>query len=354
MPQIETESVSYPHQGLRTFCSDLLEAAGLEPKDAQLVSEALVETNLRGIDSHGVARLPHYLRRIRAGSIVPGPQMHLEQLGPSAARLDGGHGLGHLVMNRATQEVIEIAKKSGSGWVSVYNSSHCGALFYYGLQIAEAGMIGFVFTHVDPMVLPFGSIQPFCGTNPICITAPGEKGEALCLDMATSVTPWNTIENAAQEGQEIPPGWAVDDQGRDTTDPTQVAALYPVGGYKGSGLGLMIDVLCSLLSDSPYGPDIPKMYGDMKENRRLGGLVGAIEISRFIELETFHKRASSMMERWGALNPSEPGKRPLYPGEPERLNRENRLVTGIPLGHRLIEEFQGLSKDYGVRPLGDN
>jgi len=351
VPQIETESNRYPHETLRSFCDALLRAAGLDGDNACLVSDALVETNLRGIDSHGVARLPHYLRRIREGSVCPNPDIRLERLGPSVARLDGGHGLGHLVMNRAAQEALLIAREAGSGWVSVRNSSHCGALFYYGLALAEAGMIGFVFTHVDPMVLPFGSLQPFCGTNPICVTAPGEDGRSLCLDMATSVTPWNTIENAALEGKEIPLGWAVDAQGRDTTDPTQVSALYPVGGYKGSGLGLMIDVLCSLLSGSPYGPDIPKMYGDMSEKRRLGGLVGAIDIGRFVELKTFHKRVTSLIRRWGELKPSEPSARPLYPGEPEMLNRVERLKAGIPLGPRLIEQFQRLAIDYGIRPL---
>ncbi|MCB9769214.1 MAG: Ldh family oxidoreductase [Candidatus Omnitrophica bacterium] len=354
MPQIETESVRYPYQPLRVFCVDLLSAAGLRSEDAELVSAALVETNLRGIDSHGVARLPHYLRRIRGGSIDPKPDMKLERLGPSLGCLDGGHGLGHVVMDRATKEVIDIAKGSGSGWVSVRNSSHCGALFYFGLQIAQAGMIGFVFTHVDPMVLPYGAIEPFCGTNPICITAPGEDGQSLCLDMATSVTPWNTIENAALEGKEIPLGWAVDSEGTDTTDPKEVAALYPVGGYKGSGLGLMIDVLCSLLSDSPYGPDIPKMYGDMTENRQLGGLVGAIDIERFVELKTFRPRIASIMQRWGNLKPSDPAQRPLYPGEPEMLNREERLKTGIPLGHRLIEQFQELANEYGIRQLNSH
>lgn len=351
MPQIETDSIKVPHAELRDFCSRLLIAARLSPVDASLVSNALVETNLRGIDSHGVARLPHYLRRLEAGSIHPAPGMRFEKLGPSVGRLDGDHGLGHVVMNRATEEAITLARESGAGWVAVYHSSHCGALFSYGLKIAEAGMIGLVFTHVDPMVLPFGSLEPFCGTNPICITAPAEHGEALCLDMATSVTPWNTIANAALEGEEIPIGWAVDREGRDTKDPNEVVALYPVGTYKGSGLGLMIDVLCAMLSGGPYGPDIPKMYGDLTERRLLGGMVGAIDISRFTDLATFHARIAEMMKRWGGLRPAQPGGRPLYPGEPELLNWEQRLVSGIPLGLRLIEQFDALADALGVRPL---
>jgi ureidoglycolate dehydrogenase (NAD+) len=256
-------------------------------------------------------------------------------------------------MNRAADESIHLARQAGAGWVAVTNSTHCGALAFYGLKMAKAGMIGLVFTHVDPMVLPYASLEAFCGTNPICITAPGSPGESLCLDMATSVTPWNSIENAAMEGVEIPMGWAVDAEGCDTADPTKVSALYPFGGYKGSGLGLMIDVLCSMLGNSPFGPDIPKMYGDLSAHRRLGGLVGAIDVTRFVPLETFQQRVSELIHRWGLLKPMQPGQRVLYPGEPERLHREIRLRDGIPVGVQLIEKFNELAGESGVPPLNE-
>ena len=290
------------HGPLREFCAGLLAAAGLTPKDARLVADSLVEANLRGIDSHGVARLPHYLARMARGSINPRPKLTFESLGPAVGRVEGDHGLGQLVMNRAAQEAMALARTAGAGWVSVCNSSHCGALGYYGLQIAAAGMLGFAFTHVDPMVLPFGSKQPFGGTNPVCITAPGENGQALCLDMATSKIPWNRVVNAALEGAPLESGLAVDAEGRDTTDPNAVAALQPFGLYKGSGLGLMVDVLCALLSETPYGPDIPRMYGDLSQRRQLGGLVGAIDIGRFVPLERLPApggRIDAALERAG-------------------------------------------------------
>ncbi len=312
-------------------------------------------TNLRGIDSHGVARLPHYLRRIERGSINPTPKMKTDRLSPSTARLDGDNGLGHMIVDRATAVAVDLARESGTGWVSVQNSSHCGALALYGLQIAAAGMIGIVFTHVDPMVLPFGSSKAFCGTNPICITAPRASADAddpnggdLCLDMATSKVPWNTVANAAMEGVPIPLGWAVDAAGVDTTDADRVVSLYPVAEYKGSGLGLLIDVLCALLSDSPYGPDIPKMYGDPTQPRQLGGLIGAIDVRRFLSLERFTARMSEMLDRWCALPPAQPGGRVLYPGQPELLTQKQRLQEGIPLGVRLLEEFAELAVKYRV------
>ena len=336
---------------LKPFCRSLLTAAGLSPADAELVADSLVEANLRGIDSHGVARLPHYLARLAKGSINPRPTMNFVKLGPAAGRLDGDHGLGQLVMHRAAQEAIALAREAGAAWVSVCNSSHCGALDYYGLPIARAGMIGFVFTHVDPMVLPHGARQAFCGTNPICITAPGEQGQTFCLDMATSIVPWNQVSNAALEGKSIPPGLAVDASGHDTTDPTKVTALYPFGGYKGSGLGLAIDILCAMLGGAPYGPDVPKMYGDLTQRRQLGGLVGAIDIARFMPLNQVQTRVSELLARWGALPPVEPGGKVPYPGEPEELSKQLRLREGIPLPAALAGEFDKLAAAGGLPPL---
>jgi len=352
-----TRSVS--HTTLIEFCQRMLAAAGLRDEDARRVAEMLVATNLRGIDSHGVARLPHYLRRLEQGSIKPQPDIRLEPLGPAVARINGDNGLGHLVMDRATDAAIELARNSGAGWVSVCQSSHCGALASYGLKIADAGMIGLVFTHVDPMVLPFASTKAFCGTNPICITAPSAPSGAedlatgaLCIDMATSKVPWNTVANAAMEGVPIQLGWAVDAEGNDTTDAARVASLYPVGEYKGSGLGLLIDVLCAMLSSGPYGPDIPKMYGDLTQPRQLGGLVGAIDVRHFVPLTHFHARVAELARRWCALPPVQQGGQVLYPGQPELLMRERRLREGIPVGVNLLAEFDALAAQYGVTSLG--
>ncbi|MBN2579629.1 MAG: Ldh family oxidoreductase [Pirellulales bacterium] len=361
MPQIQCDSRLIKHNTLSLFCTRLLVASGLVQRDAALVADMLVTTNLRGIDSHGIARLPHYLCRIEHGSINPRPDFRLEILGPAVGRLDGNHGLGHLVMHRAAQAAVDLARNSGAGWIAVRNSSHAGAMALYGLQIADAGMIGLVFAHVDPMVLPFGAKKSFCGTNPLCITAPrapsGAKDiatGALCLDMATSKVPWNTIANAAMEGVPIERGWAVDAEGRNTTDAVQVVSLYPVGEYKGSGLGLMIDVFCSMLSDSPYGPDIPKMYGDLGTHRQLGGLVGAIDIARFVSLERFHARVSEMIERWNALPPASSGSQVLFPGQPELITRQKRLREGIPVGRHLLDELDELAARYHVANLPED
>lgn len=333
------------------FASDTLVSLGMDVEDAQLVADSLVEADLRGTDTHGVARLPHYVRRIRQGSVEVRPHIDVTQVAPALARLDGGHCLGQIANARAADLAIELARTAGAGWVSIANSSHCGAMSYFGMKIARAGMVGFAFTHVDPMVVPFGASEPFCGTNPICITAPGRDGQTLCLDMATSVTPWNAVANAEIEGQPIPKDWGVDVQGKSTTDPSSVVGLRPTGGYKGSGLGMMIDVLCAMLSNSPYGPDIPRMYGDLSERRRLGGLIGAIDIERFVSIDVFQQRVSEMISRWGALRSEESGQGVLYPGEKEERIKKERLVSGIPIGQGVRQSLDEMAKEAGTSPL---
>src|SRR5690606_5788759 len=153
----------------------------------------------------------------------------------------GHHGLGQIAMWEASERATKLASATGAGWVAVKNSSHCGALAYFGQHLARGGMAAIVFTHSDAMVAPFGATAPFCGTNPICLAIPGPDDQHICLDMATSCVPWNTVMNAGIEGIGIPPDWGVDRDGQPTTDPSQVAALRPAAGYKGSGLGLLID-----------------------------------------------------------------------------------------------------------------
>lgn len=349
--KLQFQSVRVDAGRLQAFTRNVLAAEGVPPGDAEYVAWHLVETDLRGTDSHGVARLPHYVRRLRAGSISSRPNIQFERRAASLGIVDGDHGLGHLVMCRAASEAAAIAEETGAGWVSVRNSSHCGALAPLGLRLAERGMVGFVFTHVDPMVLPYGAIEPFCGTNPICITAPGSGGKTLCLDMSTSIVPWNVVANAQSEAVAIPRGWAVNEKGCDTTEPREVKALYPFGEYKGSGLGIMIDMLCAMFSGAPFGPDIPKMYGDMREHRRLGGLIGAINISAFTPLPAFSERVAQMASRLGQLKPVPNSDRVRYPGEPELETKMGRQVEGIPVGVQVFAELNAIASAVNVSRL---
>jgi ureidoglycolate dehydrogenase (NAD+) len=343
MPQIESESRIYTHDRLRGFVTQLLIAADLRDDDAWLIADSLVEANLRGIDSHGTARIGHYLDRLRRKSIKTRPNIRFEKRAASAGLVDGDDGMGQIVMSRATDEAIAMARETGAAWVSVCRSSHCGMLAYYGMRIAEANMVGFVFTHVESLVVPYASRKPFCGTNPICIASPG-----LCLDMATSIVPWNTVKNASIEGVTMPQGWAVDSEGNDTTDPDAAAAVHAMGGYKGSGLGLMIDVLCAMLGGAPNGPDLNPMYGDMDKPRLLGGLVGAIDINTFGDAETFRRRITQLAKRWNALPSIDESDPVLVPGQPELIAKGTRLKNGIPIGVGVVRQFNELARRYGL------
>jgi len=346
---VNTES-RVTHQNLTRFCTELFQHEGLSAEHAHIVAESLVSANLRGTDSHGVARLPHYIRRLRAGSILAKPKLRIAKSKGATAVLDGGHGLGQIVNQRAIAIAAERSEKFGTGWVALRNSSHCGALAYFGHQLAKANKIGFLFSHVDPMVLPHGATQPFHGTNPICIAAPGLRGEIFCLDMATSIVPWNFVENARNEGRTLPPGLAVDKAGNATTEPVAVHALYPFGAHRGSGLGLAIDLLCSMLSGGPFGPHIPMMYGDLTQHRQLGGLVGALDIAAFTSVPQFKKRVSQFMDEVRAL-PSNGDGPVLVPDDAEKLRALERRKSGIPLPAAVYEQLQGLGEEAGVGAL---
>jgi len=349
MAQILSESVLVRHEPLKVFVRQCLEHSGLSPAHALLVADSLVESNLRGIDSHGTARLPHYLNRIHHGGINPRPNLLYSRLGAAIGRLDADHGLGQIAMARAAEEAVSLARESGAGWVAIENSSHCGALAYYGQQIARADMVGILFTHSDSMVVPHAARHAFCGTNPLCMIVPGDNPETtLCLDMATSVVPWNTIANAAMEDVEIPRDWAVDAGGNPTTNPKDVRGVRPFGGYKGSDLGLMIDILCSFLVGSPSGPDIAPMYGDPGRKRLLGGLVGAIDIRRFRDVSAFRAAVSALAKRWNAQPVADPAEPVLFPGQPELHTRARRPAEGIPLGVNLVEIFQAIAKEKSI------
>jgi ureidoglycolate dehydrogenase (NAD+) len=169
--------------------------------------------------------------------------------------------------------------------------------------------------------------------------------------MATSIVPWNLVANAQSEGVSIPVGWAVDEMGNETTDPNSVRALYPFGQHKGSGQGIMIDILCAMLTDAPFGPDIPKMYGSLSEPRRLGGLVGAIHVDAFVSLATFRSRIAEMISRLRQLKTVAGVDRVRYPGEPELEAKRNRLALGIPVGMQVFADLNNLASEAGVTRL---
>lgn len=324
---------------LENWGSACLEVFGLHPADAIQVARDLVQTNLWGIDSHGIARLPHYLSRLDAGSIVARAVMSFEPTGPCTGSLDGNHGLGILVCRRAMQEAIALALKNGIGLVGCRHSTHCGAIGLYGRQATDAGLVGIAFTHSDAFVAPHQGQHSFLGTNPICIAAPSSTGQAVCVDMATSSISFNKLMNARREGKSLPENCALNADGAPTTDPHSVAALKPAADHKGYALGFLIDILCGPMNGMPFGPHIPPMYRELTERRNLGSLMLAIDPKRFAGGATLAATVASMADEARRQAPITDSLPVLAPGDPEYQCEKIRLTDGIPIEPGLQKEI---------------
>jgi ureidoglycolate dehydrogenase (NAD+) len=330
---------------LRRFLVEIFQSRGVPEADGLLVAKALVHANLRGVDSHGVMRVAHYVRRLEAGSINPKPQFKVEKTGPVTAYLEGDNGFGHLAVWTATNHAIEMAKEWGLGFVGVRRSSHCGALSFYAYQTIEADMIGMAITQTDSCVVPFGGMRPFFGTNPLCIGIPSRSGTPIVLDMATSTVSGGHIFKARAENRPIPNTWALDKEGKPTTDPHQAVYWTPAGGAKGYGLGVIIDVLTGLLLGGNFGPHITVMYEDYEKKRDLCHLVGAINYHRFPGHSSFLDRVTQMIEELHQVPTAEGFERVMAPGEPEYVKERDRIKNGIPIEDYLFDELQQMRRD---------
>jgi ureidoglycolate dehydrogenase (NAD+) len=342
---------SIPHGELTAFAAACLEKLGLAAADARLVAETLVESNLRGVDSHGVVRLPHYAKRLRNGTVKARPQISVQRTGPSTAVVEGDAGMGQIVAVRAMREAIALARETGVGAVGARNSSHCGACAYFVELAAREGMVGVALTHTDSIMVPPGMRRIFLGSNPIAFAAPEADGPPLIVDMSTTHAAWGKVIVAREEGKPIPPDWGVDAQGKPTTDPHQVVGLAPTGGHKGYALALMVEVLCAQLLGLPFGRHVTKMYGELHKPRNLGHFMLALDVSRFTDPTSLRSQVSLMLHEARAEEPADPTRAPLAPGDPERLCAERRRREGIPLGDAVLRELKTLAAELGVTPL---
>jgi ureidoglycolate dehydrogenase (NAD+) len=341
--------IRVPTDKLQTFCLEALARYDVRPDVANHVATGLVQASLRGVDSHGVRLLPHYLRAVRAGRLNPTPKYRFERTSGGVGLLDGDHTFGHAAGAEGMARAIELAKDNGVGAVAVRNSSHFGAAAYFALMAAEQDMIGFSFTHGDSLVLPTGGRRPFFGANTICLAAPCDHEEPFCADMATSLVTWNKVLQFRDQGGSVPLGWGVDEQGKDTQDVHQIAALHPIGGHKGFSLSMMIEVLCGLLTGMPFGRHIVRMYADpLDKKRRLGHFFMAIRIDSFISLREFKVRMRQMMEEV-RHEPSRDEQVPVQvPGDPEKRTKAERGKLGIPLDGVELQSLQDLARQLQI------
>ena len=331
-----------PHEKLVSFTATCLEKLGLTTADARFVAETLVAANLRGVDSHGVVRLPHYATRLRNGTVKARPNITVRRTAPSSAVVEGDTGMGQLVAARAMTEAVKLSKETGVGVVVARNSSHCGACAWFVEMAVKEGMIGIALTHTDSIMVPPGMKRVFLGSNPIAFGAPGER-EPIIIDMSTTHAAWGKILVARQEGKPIPPDWGVDADGKPTTDAQRVVGLQPTGSHKGYALAAMIEILCAQLAGVPFGRHVTKMYGELDKARNLGHFMLALDPGRFTDKKNFLSQIESFVQEIHAEGA-------LAPGDPERMTAERRRREGIPLGST-ANELNALAQDLGVPKL---
>lgn len=323
---------------LRPLLHARLRALDVDPVGAGHVVDSVLQTSLRGVDSHGIQLFPHYVRAVAAGRVQARPRPQLARTAPATARLDADHAFGHHAGALAMDAAVAIARESGVGAVSVRDSTHFGAAAYFALRAADAGMIGFCFTNADALVKAFNAREPVFGTNPVCFAAPLRDEGPLCLDMATSLVSWNKVRNARVAGAALGPDWAFDADGRPTTDAQAAASLNPAGGYKGYGLGMMVEVLCGLLADGPAAKELLGMYtAPIEARRRLSHFFLALDIARFVPVERFRARLQGLADSIRAMTAVQASV--MVPGDPEKRAAVERARDGIPAAQALLDAF---------------
>jgi LDH2 family malate/lactate/ureidoglycolate dehydrogenase len=271
--------------------------------------------------------------------------MVVENTGPSTAILDADHAFGHRAGANAIDLAIELARKTGAGIVSVRHSSHFGAAAYFALRAAAQGLLGFSFTNADALVKAFNARTAVFGTNPICFTAPLEREEPLCLDMATSLVSWNKVRSRLAGGEQLPDGWAFDAHGDPTENPALAKSLNPVGGYKGFGLGMMVEVLCGLLAGGPIATELLPMFtSPIGAHRSISHFLMAIDVGRFVDVGSFRSRLQSLVDQIRAM----PGTADsvMVPGDPEKKAFSERTSTGIPVTPAVFAALCEITEDF--------
>ena len=344
----ESEKLA-PSEKINEFIKKILFKVGVRDDVLCNVAEGLIQASLRGIDSHGIRLLPHYVKGVEAGRINPNPNISFRKTSLSTGKLDGDHTFGHAAGVEGMNKAIELAKEAGTGHVAVYNSSHFGVAAFFALLAARQDMIGMSFTNSTPHVLTTGSNRAFFGNNPICFVAPCDGEEPFCLDMATSAITFNKVLQFKQEGISLPQNTVADANGNPTTNPESVKYLLPIGDYKGYGLSMMVDILCSLLSGMPSGINVSEMYSDkMGERRYLGHYFVALRIDCFEEISVFKKRMAEMMKALRSEPRRDKNISVQVPGDPEKRIAKIRMKEGIPISRQLLDKLGQISKEYNV------
>ena len=355
----------FSYQTLKNFAFEVFISIGCSERDALLAAEALVAADLRGIDSHGVARLSGYVRLWEAGRINPKPSIRVVHETPSTATIDGDAGLGLVVAPKAMEIAIEKAKIAGTGWVAVRNSNHFGIAGYHALMAVKNDMIGMAMTNASPLVAPTFATERMLGTNPIAVAIPAQEQPPFVADFATTTAANGKLEILQRKNQEAPIGWIQDRDGASSTNPNELkkgGALLPLGSdrehgsHKGYCLGAIVDIFSAVFSGANYGPWAPPFVSFLPlppnpVGLGLGHFLGAMRIDAFRPAEEFKQNMDTWIGRFRTTQPIEGQEKVLIPGDIEREMEKERLENGIPIIEAVTSDLRELAKKLNVETL---
>lgn len=334
-------TIRFADHVLTEFAGSLLEAVGVPASKAALVASSLVAANLRGVDTHGVQLLAFYLERLERGEINARAEGHVVSENGGCLVYDGENGLGQVISNICCEHAGRLAKQQGVACVAVRESNHFGCAAFWAQKISEAGCIGIVMCNASAIVPPWQGREGRVGTNPVCMSVPGDSGRPWLLDMATTTVAAGKIFKAFLGGEpSIPVGWAMDSAGVPTAD-TRAAyegLLMPLGGYKGSGLGMMVEILCGVLSGGSMSTEVGGIRSVGRPARNSQLFMG-IDVSRFMPQEQFQARMRWLVENVKSAQPAAGYEEVLVAGEPEWRVEEVRRREGIPVPESLWEKL---------------
>jgi len=332
---------------LREFTRDVFIKVGMPEKDANTESKVLVWANLRGVDSHGVLRIPWYVDNVNKGYMNPRPDIKIEKETAATLLVEADHAFGPVATVFTMDRAIEKAKEAGMAWAIIRNVTHQGAMAYYSLMAAEKGMAGIAIVCSPPNTAPYGAKVPGVHNSPIAISVPAGSHLPLTLDMATSVVAGGKLSLARDKGQDIPVGWAIDGEGKPTVKPFVGAVLLPMAGAKGSGLAMMFECLSSVMVGNPLL--LPVLSGKRPRSHHIqNSIVAAIDISTFTDLDTYKSTIDELIEEEKALPRADGVKEIMVPGEPENRVYEERSKNGIPLPGGTVTNLREIAGKFGL------
>ncbi|KAI8954969.1 Malate/L-lactate dehydrogenase [Xylaria longipes] len=334
------------------FVADVLEGNGVPASNAEVVARCLIAADLRGVDTHGMNRIPSYMARVRQGILNATISPELTQVTPVVAQVDARNGFGFLAASKGMTAAVDMARKFGIGMVSIKHSNHFGMAAWIVQQAIDAGMMSLVFTNSSPALPVFGGKDKRLGVSPLACGAPGGKEKPFILDMAPSVAARGKVYKAKRRGEKIPLDWALDSEGRPTEDPEAAlgGVMQPMGGPKGSGLAIMMDVFSGVLSGSAFAGHVTGPY-DTSKPSDVGHFLVAIKPDLFMSLEDFRERMDYLYQRVVGADKAAGVDRIYFPGEIEQLRKEEREKTGIPLVQAEIDALNEEAKKVGKHLL---